>query len=26
MLVEKKIKKGVQIQCTNCDYKEKPQE
>lgn len=26
MLVEKKIKKGVQIQCTNCDYKEEPQE
>ncbi len=25
MLVEKKLKKGVQIQCTNCDYKEQPQ-
>ncbi|MBQ0139278.1 MAG: type I DNA topoisomerase [Kurthia sp.] len=24
MLVEKKIKKGVQIQCTSCDYKEEP--
>ncbi len=26
LLVEKKIKKGVQIQCTECDYKEQPQE
>lgn len=26
MLVEKKIKKGVQIQCSSCDYKEQPQE
>jgi DNA topoisomerase-1 len=26
LLVEKKIKKGIQIQCTNCDYKEKPEE
>ncbi|MEI4768589.1 type I DNA topoisomerase [Psychrobacillus sp. FJAT-51614] len=25
MLVEKKLKKGVQIQCVNCDYKEDPQ-
>ncbi|AQY50984.1 type I DNA topoisomerase [Listeria weihenstephanensis] len=25
-LVEKKLKKGVQIQCTNCDYKEQPQQ
>ncbi|WP_210363807.1 type I DNA topoisomerase [Bacillus sp. REN3] len=24
-LVEKKLKKGVQVQCTECDYKEKPQ-
>ncbi|WP_026692501.1 type I DNA topoisomerase [Peribacillus kribbensis] len=24
-LVEKKLKKGVQVQCTNCDYKEEPQ-
>lgn len=24
-LVEKKLKKGVQIQCTECDYKEDPQ-
>lgn len=24
LLVEKKIKKGVQIQCTNCDYEEAP--
>lgn len=24
MLVEKKIKKGMQIQCTSCDYKEEP--
>ncbi|MBE6183872.1 type I DNA topoisomerase [Heyndrickxia ginsengihumi] len=23
LLVEKKLKKGTQIQCTNCDYKEK---
>ncbi|MGE6258739.1 type I DNA topoisomerase [Heyndrickxia sporothermodurans] len=23
LLVEKKLKKGVQVQCTNCDYKEK---
>ncbi|XXM73508.1 type I DNA topoisomerase [Lysinibacillus sphaericus] len=26
LLVEKKLKKGNQIQCTNCDYKEEPQE
>jgi DNA topoisomerase I len=25
LLVEKKLKKGNQIQCTNCDYKEEPQ-
>ncbi|WP_100330900.1 type I DNA topoisomerase [Bacillus xiapuensis] len=25
MLVEKRLKKGVQIQCTNCDYKEETQ-
>ncbi|MGG3451347.1 type I DNA topoisomerase [Domibacillus aminovorans] len=25
MLVEKKLKKGIQIQCTECDYKEQPQ-
>ncbi|MBC1491370.1 type I DNA topoisomerase [Listeria booriae] len=25
-LVEKKLKKGVQIQCTHCDYKEEPQQ
>ncbi|WP_100403064.1 type I DNA topoisomerase [Bacillus sp. FJAT-42315] len=25
LLVEKKLKKGVQIQCTGCDYKEEPQ-
>lgn len=25
LLVEKKLKKGVQIQCTQCDYKEEPQ-
>ncbi|WP_226578737.1 type I DNA topoisomerase [Halobacillus litoralis] len=25
LLVEKKSKKGTQIQCTNCDYKEEPQ-
>lgn len=24
LLVEKKIKKGIQVQCTNCDYKEEP--
>jgi DNA topoisomerase I len=24
-LVEKKLKKGVQVQCTECDYKEEPQ-
>ncbi|MGE8079170.1 type I DNA topoisomerase [Peribacillus loiseleuriae] len=24
-LVEKKLKKGVQVQCVNCDYKETPQ-
>ncbi|MEK5391998.1 type I DNA topoisomerase [Margalitia sp. FSL K6-0131] len=23
VLVEKKLKKGIQVQCTNCDYKEK---
>ncbi|EUJ43020.1 type I DNA topoisomerase [Listeria riparia] len=25
-LVEKKLKKGVQVQCTHCDYKEEPQQ
>jgi DNA topoisomerase-1 len=25
LLVEKKLKKGVQVQCTQCDYKEEPQ-
>ncbi|KXH79968.1 type I DNA topoisomerase [Sporosarcina sp. HYO08] len=25
-LVEKKLKKGIQIQCTECDYKEDPQQ
>ncbi|MER2072111.1 MAG: type I DNA topoisomerase, partial [Psychrobacillus sp.] len=25
MLVEKKLKKGIQIQCVACDYKEDPQ-
>ncbi|MBM7540560.1 type I DNA topoisomerase [Amphibacillus cookii] len=25
MLVEKKVKKGMQIQCSSCDYKEEPQ-
>lgn len=25
LLVEKKLKKGVQVQCINCDYKEEPQ-
>ncbi|MBO8176517.1 MAG: type I DNA topoisomerase [Bacillus sp. (in: Bacteria)] len=25
MLVEKKLKKGVQVQCIQCDYKEEPQ-
>ncbi|WP_163653554.1 type I DNA topoisomerase [Listeria sp. PSOL-1] len=25
-LVEKKLKKGIQVQCTNCDYKEDTQE
>lgn len=25
LLVEKKIKKGIQVQCTECDYKEKQQ-
>ncbi|MGX9133651.1 type I DNA topoisomerase [Rummeliibacillus sp. JY-2-4R] len=24
LLVEKKIKKGIQVQCTSCDYKEDP--
>ncbi|WP_409292254.1 type I DNA topoisomerase [Peribacillus sp. SCS-37] len=24
-LVEKKLKKGIQVQCVNCDYKEEPQ-
>jgi len=24
VLVEKKLKKGIQVQCTECDYKEKP--
>ncbi|HEY4552280.1 MAG TPA: DNA topoisomerase, partial [Bacillaceae bacterium] len=26
VLVEKKLKKGIQVQCTSCDYKEKPQQ
>ncbi|MEH7074971.1 type I DNA topoisomerase [Neobacillus drentensis] len=25
MLVEKKLKKGMQVQCVSCDYKEEPQ-
>ncbi|MGP7817517.1 type I DNA topoisomerase [Niallia sp. 01092] len=25
MLVEKKLKKGIQVQCVSCDYKEEPQ-
>lgn len=25
LLIEKKLKKGVQVQCTQCDYKEEPQ-
>ncbi|MEH7105863.1 type I DNA topoisomerase [Bacillus velezensis] len=25
MLVEKKLKKGIQVQCVECDYKEEPQ-
>lgn len=25
ILVEKKLKKGIQVQCVNCDYKEEPQ-
>ncbi|MEC1526774.1 type I DNA topoisomerase [Bacillus spizizenii] len=25
MLVEKKLKKGIQVQCVDCDYKEEPQ-
>lgn len=25
-LVEKKLKKGIQVQCTNCDYKEQTQQ
>jgi DNA topoisomerase I len=25
LLVEKKLKKGVQVQCVTCDYKEEPQ-
>jgi DNA topoisomerase-1 len=25
LLVEKKLKKGIQVQCTECDYKEEPQ-
>ncbi|WP_017471872.1 type I DNA topoisomerase [Amphibacillus jilinensis] len=25
LLVEKKVKKGMQIQCSSCDYKEEPQ-
>ena len=25
LLVEKKLKKGVQVQCVSCDYKEEPQ-
>jgi len=26
MLVEKKLKKGLQVQCVECDYKEEPQQ
>lgn len=26
LLVEKKLKKGIQVQCTQCDYKEEPQQ
>lgn len=26
LLVEKKSKQGMQVQCTNCDYKEEPQQ
>lgn len=26
LLVEKKAKQGMQVQCTNCDYKEEPQQ
>jgi len=26
LLVEKKLKKGVQVSCTQCDYKEEPQQ
>lgn len=26
LLVEKKTKQGIQVQCTNCDYKEEPQQ
>lgn len=26
LLVEKKNKQGIQVQCTNCDYKEEPQQ
>ncbi|MEC1697165.1 type I DNA topoisomerase [Schinkia azotoformans] len=26
LLVEKKSKQGLQVQCTNCDYKEEPQQ
>ncbi|MBM7586820.1 DNA topoisomerase-1 [Bacillus pakistanensis] len=25
LLAEKKLKKGIQVQCANCDYKEEPQ-
>lgn len=25
LLIEKKLKKGIQVQCTNCDYKEEQQ-
>lgn len=25
LLVEKKLKKGIQVQCVNCEYKEEPQ-
>jgi len=25
LLIEKKLKKGIQVQCTSCDYKEEPQ-
>ena len=25
LLVEKKLKKGIQVQCVECDFKEEPQ-